>query len=49
MKLNSLLERIEYECIQGTVDCEISEVVYDSRKITKDCLFICIYILTCLL
>lgn len=42
MKLSKLLERITYECIQGTVDREITEVVYDSRKISRDCLFICI-------
>lgn len=37
-----LLKGITYECIKGTVDREVSEVVYDSRKIVKDCLFICI-------
>jgi len=44
MKLSTLLDRIEYECIQGTVDCEISEVVYDSRKedLKAGSLFICI-------
>ncbi|MDE7477198.1 MAG: UDP-N-acetylmuramoyl-L-alanyl-D-glutamate--2,6-diaminopimelate ligase [Lachnospiraceae bacterium] len=37
-----LLRGLEYECIKGSTDVEISEVVNDSRKITKDCLFICI-------
>lgn len=37
-----LLEELEYECIAGSVDKAVSEVVYDSRKISKDCLFICI-------
>lgn len=37
-----LLQGITYECIKGTTDREISEVVYDSRKLVKDCLFICI-------
>lgn len=37
-----LLKGIIYECIKGTVDKEVGEVVYDSRKIVKDCLFICI-------
>ncbi len=41
-KCKELLEGITYECIKGTIDKEISEVVYDSRKIVKDCLFICI-------
>ena len=42
MKLTQLLEKLEYEILQGEVDCEITEVVYDSRKIDKGCLFICI-------
>ena len=44
MKLTCLLERIEYECIQGNVDLEISEVVNDSRKVDlkEGALFICI-------
>ena len=42
MKLASLLERIEYECIQGSTDCDIGAVVYDSRKASPSCLFVCI-------
>ncbi len=42
MKLTDLLCKLEYECIQGSADLEISQVVYDSRKITEGCLFICI-------
>ena len=41
-KLKDLLQKLSYTCIQGTTDIEITEVVYDSRKITKGCLFICI-------
>lgn len=37
-----LLKGITYECTKGTVDKQVSEVVYDSRKIVKECLFICI-------
>lgn len=37
-----LLKGFTYECIRGTVEREVSEVVYDSRKIVNDCLFICI-------
>jgi UDP-N-acetylmuramoyl-L-alanyl-D-glutamate--2,6-diaminopimelate ligase len=37
-----LLRGFDYECIKGSVEVDISEVVNDSRKITKDCLFICI-------
>lgn len=37
-----LLGSLQYECLQGTEDKEIDEVIYDSRKAKKDCLFICI-------
>ena len=33
---------IRYEVTQGTVDQEVSEVVYDSRKVTAGCVFVCI-------
>lgn len=42
MKLNELLKDIEYTCIKGDADREISEPVYDSRKISKGCVFLCI-------
>ena len=42
IKLSNLLEKLNYECIQGSVDVEISQVIYDSRKVCEDCLFICI-------
>lgn len=41
-RCEELLKGITYECRKGTVDRKVSEVVYDSRKIVKDCLFICI-------
>ncbi len=41
-KLASLLERLEYETVQGSTEIEITDLVYDSRKITKGCLFVCI-------
>lgn len=37
-----LLKGITYECIRGSVDVEVSEVVNDSRKIAEGCLFLCI-------
>ena len=42
MKLTDLLKNLEYRRIKGPEDAEVTEVVYDSRKVTKDCLFICI-------
>lgn len=41
-KLKDLLQKLSYECTQGNEEKEVSEVIYDSRKVTKDCLFICI-------
>lgn len=40
--LKSLLNKVAYDCIRGNDEVMISEVIYDSRKVTKDCLFICI-------
>lgn len=42
MKLTKLLERLEYTCLQGSLDQEIQEVVADSRKAKEGSLFICI-------
>ncbi len=42
MKLVDLLSKIEYECVQGTLDKNVGQVVYDSRKVSEGCLFICI-------
>ncbi len=40
--LKALLEKITYTCVQGSTDIKISDVVYDSRRVKKDSLFICI-------
>ena len=42
MKLRELLENTEYEVVNGNTDCDITELVYDSRKLTKGCVFVCI-------
>lgn len=42
MNLSELLVGIEYECVQGTTDCPVSAVVYDSRSVSEGCLFVCI-------
>lgn len=42
MKVLALLERLEYTCCQGSTEQEVSTVVYDSRKVQEDSLFICI-------
>ena len=42
MKVSALLERIEYTCLQGNVEQEVTSVVYDSRKVEPGSLFVCI-------
>lgn len=42
MKLAKLLERVEYECINGRLDVDVTDVVNDSRKVGKGSLFFCI-------
>lgn len=42
MKTFTLLEHLEYKCLQGSTDQEVSSVVYDSRKVEEGSLFICI-------
>ena len=42
MKLETLLEGLEYTIVQGDPDTEVADVVYDSRKVMPGCLFICI-------
>ncbi len=42
MNLKHLLEHLEYDCLQGSLDLEVSAVVNDSRKLEQGCLFICI-------
>ncbi len=41
-KLSYLLEKLTYECLCGSPDKDITAVCYDSRKVTKGSLFICI-------
>ncbi len=42
MKVSDLLQKLNCECLQGSLDTEISSLVYDSRKIEPGCVFICI-------
>ena len=41
-ELQQLLEQIEYEHIQGNLDQTITDIIYDSRKVQKDCVFVCV-------
>lgn len=42
MKLKDLLLSLPYEIIQGSNDIEVSDVIYDSRKVISNCCFVCI-------
>ena len=41
-QMKELLQSLDYELLQGTLEGEISELVYDTRKVTKDAMFVCI-------
>ena len=42
MKLSRLIERMDCRLVQGSADVEISDLVYDSRKVTEGSAFVCI-------
>ena len=42
MKLTKLLERLDYECINGSLDVDVTDIVNDSRKAGEGSLFFCI-------
>ncbi|MGN0438152.1 MAG: UDP-N-acetylmuramoyl-L-alanyl-D-glutamate--2,6-diaminopimelate ligase [Lachnospiraceae bacterium] len=42
MKLEQLLEGLDYELIRGNLDTQVNDIQNDSRKIQKDALFFCI-------
>lgn len=42
MKLTELLKGLSYQCLQGSVDIEIQNVINDSRKVGTGDLFLCI-------
>ena len=42
MTLRELLKNIDYKCVQGNIDCEVTDLIYDSRKVTDNTVFFCI-------
>ncbi len=42
MKLDSIIKNLKINKIIGTTDLEISDIVYDSRKVTKNNVFVCL-------
>lgn len=42
MKLSTLLEKVDYNILQGNIDTDIRHIAYDSRKVEKGDIFVCI-------
>jgi UDP-N-acetylmuramoyl-L-alanyl-D-glutamate--2,6-diaminopimelate ligase len=42
IELRKLLERTEYECVQGDINIQVDKIIYDSRKVEPDSLFFCV-------
>ena len=42
MRLYDLIERIDYSQLGGDTNVEVTELVYDSRKVVEGCVFVCI-------
>lgn len=41
MKLSEICKEIEYQCLKGNMDVEIADIIYDSRKIEPNTMFVC--------
>lgn len=42
MLLRELLDELNYTCLKGSLDIDISDVIYDSRKVIQNAVFLCI-------
>lgn len=42
MKLNTILRSTEYTVVKGNIEIEISDIIYDSRKVKKGTAFVCL-------
>ncbi len=42
MNLLKMLEKLDYTCLCGNADQEVTELIYDSRKVVPGCVFLCI-------
>ena len=42
MKLEKLLEELDYRLLAGSLDTEVTQIDYDSRKVVEGSLFVCI-------
>ena len=42
MLLKQLLKNLDYTLVQGCLNTEVTDIYYDSRKVTPGGLFVCI-------
>ena len=42
MKLEQLIEGVPYTLVQGSLETEVEDIIYDSRKAGPNKLFVCI-------
>ena len=42
MKLSQLIQDMQYEVLTGSIDTDVTTLVYDSRKVEKGSVFVCI-------
>lgn len=42
MKLINLLSKLDYNCLKGSVETKVSRLIYDSRKVRPQDVFVCI-------
>lgn len=38
----ALLEGLDYQVVNGSADCEVTDLVYNTKAVTKGCIFVCI-------
>ena len=41
-RLKELLAEVAYECVCGNLDKEVTDIIYDSRKVVPSGMFVCI-------
>jgi len=41
MKLSKICEEIEYALLQGSLETEVRDIIYDSRKLAPETMFVC--------
>ena len=42
MKLKDLLKDVTSSCLSGSMETEVTSIVYDSRKVSEGTLFVCL-------